>query len=243
MPRAGRLLVVGAHAFDAEAMAGGLVAAWPETGNGAAIAHVSMGEAGHQEKTAEQYSSQKRDEATRAAQVLGAEVHFLGHPDGAVADVPDLAKEIARLVQEVQPSTVVTHWKGSWHPDHAATHRAVLHGLILAGLGLGSSEVAAHCPDELLFAENWEDAEDFRPVLYADVTPGFDRWQTALAQYEIGKAKAPGFPYRDYYAALARCRGCLSDVTYAEAFLPAPQDLMRGLGQRRGTTPYGQAPD
>jgi N-acetylglucosamine malate deacetylase 1 len=230
---AGNLLVVGAHAFDAEAMAGGLVASWVRAGGTACLLHVSLGEAGHSTKTLESYAAQKRDEALRAASTLGAEARFLDHADSEVASASHLPSEVARAVQELAPGTVITHWRGSWHTDHVATHDGVLKGLVLAGLGKGTAEHPAHAPAALLYAENWEDSEGFCPLEYRDISDGFATWVQALGQYEIGTGDPPGFPYRDYYTALARARGCLHGTQYAEAFFPAPPEVMAGLGPRR----------
>jgi LmbE family N-acetylglucosaminyl deacetylase len=233
----GALLIVGAHAFDAEAMAGGLAATWSARGRPVALLHVSLGEAGHTGKTVAAYAAQKRDEALRAARSLGAEARLLDQPDTEVAAATSLAAQVAQVVQELRPVTLVTHWRGSWHPDHVATHQAVLKALMLAGLGKASAEHAPHTPQALLFAENWEDSEGFSPQVYCDITSGFERWQAALAEYEVGKSVPPSFPYRDYYTALARMRGCLCGVRYAEAFLPASNETMTGLGAGGAGTP------
>ena len=139
------------------------------------------------------------------------------------------------MVREVRPATVVTHWRGSWHPDHVATHYATLRGLLLAGLPIPTRDEApgtphtAHTPREILYGENWEDGEGFRSDMYRDITAGFEAWQAALDEYEIGRVSNPGFPYRDYYTSLARMRGCLCGVKYAETFLPAPPEVRTGL--------------
>lgn len=228
----GVLLIVGAHAFDAEAMAGGLAATWALAGRRVALLHVSRGEAGHAGKTVAAYAAQKREEAIRAARVLGAEATLLDQPDTEIAAAGSLPVQVGRVVQELRPVVLVTHWRGSWHSDHVATHQAVMKALVLAGLGKASADHAPHTPEVLLFAENWEDSEGFVAQDYWDITSGFEAWQAALSEYEIGKSAPTGFPYRDYYTALARMRGCLFGTMYAEAFFPASNEVMTGLGVR-----------
>lgn len=228
----GPLMVVGAHAFDAEAMAGGLAATWARSGHKVVLVHVSLGEAGHAGKPKDEYAQQKQQEIAAAAAALGAQAIVLGHPDAAVGETADLALEVAAAVQEQCPASVVTHWRGSWHPDHVATYHAVLKSLVLAGLGKASLDRDPHSPQLLMFGENWEDTDDFRPQAYYDITDGFDRWQASLAAYEIGGDNPPGFPYRDYYTAMARARGCLYGVRYAEAFYPAAPEVAAGLCAR-----------
>jgi N-acetylglucosamine malate deacetylase 1 len=224
------LLIVGAHAFDAEVMAGALAAKWTGRGGSAVLTHVSLGERGHHSKSSEEYAEQKRGEALGAAAILGAEVRFLDQLDTESGDTNRVADELAEIVRDVGPGTVITHWRGSWHPDHVAAYHATMRGLLLAGLKAAGGTSAAHAPKALLFGENWEDGEDFRPDTYVDITEAYDTWQAAMAAYEIGQVPAPGFPYRDYYSALARMRGCVIGTGYAEAFRSAPVETMAGLG-------------
>ncbi|MGA3214948.1 MAG: PIG-L family deacetylase [Acidimicrobiales bacterium] len=224
------LLVIGAHAFDAEVMAGALASEWSRRGGRAVLAHISLGERGHNSKSPAEYAIQKREEATRAARTLGAEVRFLDRPDTDPGGANRVADQIAEIVRAVRPGTVVTHWRGSWHPDHVAAHNATMRGLLLAGLPAAGEPDRAHSPRDLLFGENWEDGEGFRPDTYLDVTEAFATWQAALEAYEIGRIPAPGFPYRDYYTSLARLRGCVLGTGYAEAFQSAPVETMAGLG-------------
>lgn len=227
----GPLLVVGAHAFDAEVMAGGMAAARARQGCPVALLHLTLGEGGHSSKSLDEYRAQKRSEAQAAARILGAEAVFAGEPDGDLVAGSRVAKAIAEQIRSVRPTTVVTHWRGSWHPDHIAAHEATMKGLLLAGLPsvTGDRTQSPHVPSRLLFGENWEDSDGFRPEAYEDISEAFDTWQAALGAYEIGSQASGGFPYRDYYTALARMRGCVWGVQYAEAFFPAPAATMRGL--------------
>lgn len=224
------LLVIGAHAFDAEVMAGALAAQWTRQGGRAVLVHISLGERGHHSKSSADYAIQKREEALEAARILGAEARFLEQADTDSTNVGRVSEEIARIVRSVHPGSVVTHWRGSWHPDHVAAHEATMRALLLAGLAATAEKDVAHAPAALLFGENWEDGEGFRADTYLDVTPSYETWIEALRAYEIGRVPPPGFPYSDYYASLARLRGCVLGTRYAEAFQSAPIETMVGLG-------------
>jgi N-acetylglucosamine malate deacetylase 1 len=259
----GPVLVVGAHAFDAEVLAGGTAAARARQGGRVVLLHLTLGEGGHSSKSLDDYRKQKRAEAEEAARILGAEAVFGGETDTDLGSDRRVAEIVATQIRSVRPETVITHWRGSWHPDHVAAHHATMRGLLLAGLPSGSDGKAdggadgkadggaggkadggvdgkadggadgdgprAHVASRVLFGENWEDSEGFRPEVYEDISQDFDTWQAALAAYEIGSPSSAGFPYRDYYTALARLRGCIWGVRYAEAFHSAPVATMRGL--------------
>jgi hypothetical protein len=68
------------------------------------------------------------------------------------------------------------------------------------------------------YAENWEDADGFRPYVYVDVAGALDRWREAVSQYEFVRGGISTFRYLDYYTALATVRGAEARKTHAVAF-------------------------
>jgi N-acetyl-1-D-myo-inositol-2-amino-2-deoxy-alpha-D-glucopyranoside deacetylase len=84
-----------------------------------------------------------------AARVLGlAEVFYLGYRDSGMrgspenenpaclhmAPVEEVAGKIVRIIREIQPDVVITHDAGGGygHPDHVATHKAVVAAFFAA---------------------------------------------------------------------------------------------------------------
>ena len=68
------------------------------------------------------------------------------------------------------------------------------------------------------YVKNWEDAEEFKPYLYVDVTGELEEWRRCVTQYEFIRGGISSFPYLDYYEALARIRGAESGKRHAVAF-------------------------
>jgi LmbE family N-acetylglucosaminyl deacetylase len=114
------MLVVGAHAFDAEVIAGPLAAVAAKRGVAVTLLHLTMGEQGHPSLAPAPYAAQKREEATRFCARLGIEWRELGYADAFLPDDDTLALKIADVIRELKPDTIVTHWRGSWHKDHRA---------------------------------------------------------------------------------------------------------------------------
>lgn len=227
----GPVLVVGAHAFDAEVMAGAAAAVWAADGRRVVLLHLSQGELGHRTMSPRSYAEQKRSEAEEAARRLGAEAVFFDYRDAGVPHTDEVAHRVARQIREIRPSVVVGHWRGSWHQDHVAAHRAMVQGVFFAALPTFHATLPAHAPQSILFAENWEDAAGFQPEVYVDTTARHDAWLAAIGAYALGRGELGDFPYRDYYAALARMRGCLAGTEHAEAFMPIDRAVLVGLGQ------------
>lgn len=213
------LLVIGAHAFDAEVTAGAVIAKYTKRGDKVTIVHLTRGEKGHPKLSPEQYARQKRQEAEGVAKALGAEVRFLPHEDGELPLNEEVKFEICDLIRELKPDIVITHWKESFHKDHVNTYYNVMDALFYAAVPGIKRSFPAHRVKQLFFAENWEDAQDFKPEIYIDISDVFELWVDALNQYAVFREEVTDFSYKKYYKALAILRGAESGFKHAEAFM------------------------
>lgn len=223
----GHIMVVGAHAADAELMAGGVVAHYTKQGYKATMVHMTLGEKGHRTLSPEAYAKQKEDEARRAAKILGADVRFLPYLDAELPVNDEVKYALCDIIREVKPTLIVTHWKGSIHKDHENTSYIVQDAIFYAALPTIKRALPAHGCWRVYYAENWEDPYDFEPDTYVDFTDGYDAWVEAIRQYELVSGNVSSFRYFDYYTALAVTRGCLSNYRYAEAFMSPRGALVR----------------
>ncbi|TPM40811.1 PIG-L family deacetylase [Mesorhizobium sp. B2-3-4] len=223
------ILVVGAHAFDAEVIAGPLAASAVKRGASVTFLHLTMGEQGHPCLIPAHYCVQKEEEAGRAAERLGVTVRSLGLRDAFLPSDDETALEVCDVIRELKPEIVITHWHGSWHKDHRAAAHLTQTGIFFAALPTVASDYAAHTPQLLLFGENWEDDDGFRPEHLVDVSDGFEAWSEAVKEYELARGLS-SFPYVDYYNALYRLRGCLRGTRHAQAFAAASHSWNAGSG-------------
>jgi len=223
------ILVVGAHAFDAEVIAGPL--AFVAASNGCAVTflHLTMGEQGHRCLSTQHYAQQKKEEASLFADRLGIKWATLDLPDAFLVSDDQSAMATARIIRETRPEVVITHWHGSWHKDHRAASEITRNAVFFASLPTLDLGPAAHSPNLLLFGENWEDDENFNPTHLVDVTPGFEPWREASLKYELARGLS-SFPYMDYYSSLYRLRGCLRGTQYAQAFATMSHSWNAGAG-------------
>jgi LmbE family N-acetylglucosaminyl deacetylase len=223
------ILVVGAHAFDAEVIAGPMAYVAASRGAKVTFLHLTMGEQGHRCLSTQLYSAQKKQEAEAAAERLGIAWRTLDLPDTLLRNDDETALKIADVIRELKPEVVVTHWHGSWHKDHAAASELTRNAVFFAALPTIELAHPAHNPQLLLFGENWEDDENFNPTYLVDVTPGFEPWREAALKYELARGLS-SFPYMDYYASLYRLRGCLRGTQYAQAFATMSHSWNAGTG-------------
>lgn len=213
------LAVFGAHAMDAEVMAGGLIAKATKLGHQVTIIHMTRGERGHPFKKPEEFAEQLEHEMVEAAQVLGADVKWMGYPAGTLPISDEIITKICHVIMEVKPTHIITHWRGSWHPRHVSTHYNVL-----AAVNKVTKE-KGYFLRGLYYGENCEDLDGFNPTIYVDISDVKHIWFEALKKYELFRLslkKTPNnmiIPYADYYNTISKIRGLEIEVPYAQAFM------------------------
>lgn len=223
------IVAVGAHAADVEFMCGATLLKHAINGWDVHIIHMTLGEKGHPKLSPCEYGAQKRTEAEEAAKVLRASVHFMLFKDGELSISDEPAFELAKLIRELRPNVVVTHWRMSIHEDHIATHHIVRRAIFMASnphFEIGGMKPSQY--PRLYYAENWEDAEGFVPFVYVDITNVFSDWERAFKAYAIGRGEG-GFPYWDWYSATARLRGIEIGTMYAQSFAVEAQRMRQAV--------------
>ena len=214
------IMVVGAHAADAELMGGGAILTHARQGWRSAIVHLTLGEKGHRSLDASTYAEIKRSEAEKAASVLGAECHVLPYLDGELAVSEDVQWAIADLIRDFRPRVIVTHWKGSLHQDHVNCYENVLASLFFAGLKAFVREKPAHYPSAVFFGENWEDEDGFEAEVYLDVSAEWDTYYEAVTSYGLVRGETASYRYTQWYDGMSRARGAEKGLDRAVALMP-----------------------
>lgn len=214
------VMVLGAHAADAEIMAGATAAKYIKAGHKATFTHLTLGEAGHRTLSSEEYAAQKRDEAQKAARAIGADMIILPYKDAELEYTKDTVDTVVDVIRHARPDIVITHWKGSLHRDHEYTSEIVTRAVGLASLQAYERALPAHRTRALYYAENWEDPYDFRDDLYVEIDDQvYDLWYSCVSQYELFCGRLSSFPYVQYYQGLFMMRGALAGFERAEAFM------------------------
>lgn len=222
---AARVMAIAAHPGDAFFAMGASVAVATHLGGQGFFLSLSLGEKGSSTIAPAQYGAMQREAATRAATLLGATALFLNYGDGAVPNNDEAAFAVCDLIRQHKPHVIVTHWKGSEHKDHRACFHIVQNAIFYAALPAFARQYPAHSVSSLYFADNWEDAREFVPDTYLDITAVYEQWLKACGMFPMWRGET-GFRYNDYYSSRATGCGCLSGSRQAVALMsPADQRI------------------
>jgi 4-oxalomesaconate hydratase len=229
---AGPVLVVSAHAGDFVWRAGGAMALASSRGASVTVLCLSYGERGESARAwrdgmqLADIKAVRRDEASRAADVLGASIEFADAGDYPLRESDELIDAIVHCYRRVQPAVVLTHALADpYNPDHPAAARMALQGRVFAqAVGYEAPGEPLGAPPVFLFEPHQPEQCDFKPQVLLDITEVFDVKRAAmeclLAQQHMW----------DYYTDLARRRGIqlqrnagpnlgLAHSTMAEAYM------------------------
>jgi 4-oxalomesaconate hydratase len=221
-------LVVSAHPGDFVWRAGGAIALHAKRGYRIKIACLSYGERGESQfawKAAgvkmEDVKAQRKDEAARAAELLGAEIEFFDAGDYPLRSTPAMLERLIDINHELKPSFILTHaLQDPYNVDHPEAARLAQEARIIA-------QAAGHKPDHtrtysappvFLFEPHQPEQCDFKPNVIVNID---EVWETKRKAFEILAAQRHLW---DYYTRVALNRGMQGGrntgkaMTYGEAY-------------------------
>ena len=128
------VLVVSAHAADFVWRAGGVIALYTSRGYRVRILCLSFGERGESQgawkkpgMTIEKVKEIRREESTRAASILGAEIRFFDSGDYPIVVTQETVDAMVNEFRELQPEFVLTHsFADPYNPDHPTANNVTL---------------------------------------------------------------------------------------------------------------------
>lgn len=201
-----RIIVFGAHPDDGEIGAGGAIAAYARRGHRVVMVNIRV--PGGPDDAVHHDRERRRAEGDRAARTLGAELLSFGLSRDAIQPNAALVVAIDRLLDDVQPTVVLTHWLGDSHPEHVALSRAVLAATRRNSCSVYMYE--ATIPGGI-------SPDAFRPQKFVDISDTIDSKMASLECYET-QLERYGQGWLEAIRGRAAHRGFQMGRQYAEAF-------------------------
>ena len=163
----------------------------------------------------------KRRFAAKKAQLeLGVIESFqFCYPDNRMDSIPllDIVKNLEKIIQNVKPSIIYTHFHGDLNIDHRITHQATM----TAARPLPDGPISSIYGYEVVSSTGWffkiEDV--FNPQLYVNVQNHFESKLRALNAYSAEMRHEPHARSISNIKNLAKYRGNSVGLSLAEAFI------------------------
>lgn len=232
-------LVVTAHPGDFVWRAGGAIALHADKGYRVKILCLSFGERGESQFAwkqdgvkLEEVKAQRKDEAARAAEILGAEIEFFDAGDYPLRLSDKMMDRAIDIFREVQPSFVLTHsLEDPYNVDHPEATRFAQEARIVA-------QAAGHKPDPsrayaappvFLFEPHQPEMCNFKPNVILNIDAVWERKKKA---FEVLAAQKHLW---EYYTRVALNRGMQGGrnsgkpMTYGEAYQRLFPDVVETL--------------
>ena len=221
-------LVVSAHSGDFVWRAGGAIALHASRGWKVKIVCLSFGEKGESAKlwkeggmTLQKVKEMRREEALKAATVLGGEIEFLDCGDYPIHFTPGHMDLLVDIYRSLRPEFVLTHaLEDPYNFDHPlAAHVAQEARIVAQAHGHKPGAGVLGAPPVFLFEPHQTEQCNWKPQVLLDITPV---WETKRKAFEVLAAQEYLW---EYYTRVALNRGVQAarnsekkNIKYAEAY-------------------------
>lgn len=232
-------LVITAHPGDFVWRAGGAIALHAKRGYAMKIVCLSYGERGESQfawkkagVSMADVKAQRRDEASRAAEILGAEIEFFDAGDYPLRVTPEMLDRTIDIVRETNPSFILSHaLEDPYNFDHpVAAHFAQEARVIAQAAGHKPDPNRAYAaPPMFLFEPHQPEMCNFKPNAILNID---EVWETKYRAFQVLAAQKHLW---EYYSRVALNRGMQGGrnsgraMTYGEAYqrlFPEALDLL-----------------
>jgi 4-oxalomesaconate hydratase len=221
-------LVITAHPGDFVWRAGGAIALHAKRGYSMQIVCLSFGERGESQfawkkagVSLAEVKAGRRDEAQRAAEILGAEIEFLDAGDYPLRITEAILDRVIDIYRESRPAFVLTHaLEDPYNFDHpAAAHLAQEARIIAQAAGHKPDPTRSYAaPPVFLFEPHQPEQCNFKPNVILNID---EVWETKYRAFQILAAQKHLW---EYYHRVALNRGVQGGrnsgrpMTYGEAY-------------------------
>ncbi len=225
------VLAIHAHPDDVEFQCAGTLAHLAASGARVSIATMTPGDCGSRELPADEIAAVRRQEARRAAELIGASYTCLEFRDLSIVVDLDSKRRVTEALRRLRPSLVLTAPPVDYLDDHEATSRLVRDACFNASCPNYSTRAwdpapaTEHIPhlyyvDPIEGRDLW--GQRVLPQVYVDVSRVFEKKQAMLACHDSQRSWLRAQHGVDEYLALqarwGAARGGEIGVAQAEAF-------------------------
>ena len=220
------ILAIGAHPDDIEQSCGGTLAKYAKQGHKIFTATATNGNIGSATLPKDEIAAIRKEEARRAAAIIGAEYICLDYNDEMFFEDIDARINFINLVRYCKADIILTHNPQDYNPDHELTSKIINDIAVM--IPIAKIETKSKPYDKIPNIVYFEPVHGlgFIPTEYVDITDVMETKMEMCLQhksqitwmqdnYKDGVGDANFF---DDVTTIARYRGIQCGVKYAEGF-------------------------
>ncbi|TWU56424.1 Mycothiol S-conjugate amidase [Rubripirellula tenax] len=202
-----KVLVAGGHPDDPETGCGGTIAKYVAQGHDVSMLYLTTGEAGIDGVSHDKASEIRRQEATRAAVLLGAKPIFFGQIDGESTINGEAYERMRDVVSALAPDVIFTHWPIDTHRDHRHCTMLVYDAWLRGG-----SNAALYYYEVMTGSQT----QTFLPTDFVDIS---DTLKTKHQACFVHQSQHIERDYPGDHGLMEKFRGKQTSAITAEAFM------------------------
>ena len=221
------ILAIGAHPDDIEESCGGTLAKYAKLGHKVFTATATNGNIGSATLPMDEIAKIRKEEARRAAKLIGAEYICLDYDDEMFFEDKSARINFINLVRYCKADVILTHYPHDYNPDHELTSKIINDIAVM--IPIAKIETKAKPYDKIPIIAYFEPVKGlgFIPTEYVDITETIDikmamcaehksqiAWMSANYKDAIGENKN----FFDGVYTQAKYRGMQCGVDFAEGF-------------------------
>jgi 4-oxalomesaconate hydratase len=138
--------------------------------------------------TEEEVAEVRRQEARRAAEILGVDITFYDYRDQPLTFDHDRLMRIVREIRTFKPRIVITHPSVEpYNPDHTRAYEATMEAAYYSGLAGVEPDLPILPPTQIFACEPTQpltEATGFVPDHFIDITDVMDQKMRATAEFK-----------------------------------------------------------
>jgi len=212
---------IAAHPDDIEFLCAGTLAKYAQRGDEVFNVVCTNGDMGHVEIPPAELAEIRTQEATAAAETVGAQIKLLGEPDEWLFHDKRTRLLMIDAIRWANPDVIITHSPADYHADHRVCSEMVFAASFLSTVPHIESEHPAQDHVAALVYMDTVAAANFIPEVYVDITDTYELKKQALLCHQ-SQVKwlqdHDNIDVVDFIEAVARTRGLQCGVKYAEGF-------------------------
>lgn len=235
------ILAIGAHPDDIEESCGGTLAKYVKQGHKVFTATATNGNIGSATLPMDEIARIRKEEARRAAAIIGAEYICLDYDDEMFFEDKAARINFINLVRYCKADVILTHSPHDYNPDHELTSKIINDIAVM--IPIAKIETKAKPYDKIPIIAYFEPVHGlgFIPTEYVDITEEIEIKKAMCAEHKSQIAwmqdnykDALGNGDKNFFdgvITMAKFRGMQCGVEYAEGFRMA-NDAFRVVPRR-----------